>query len=66
VKPGIVPIPGTRRLERLEENIGAAEIVLMPGDLWAIETALAQIAVQGERYPEALERATYVEAPPPR
>jgi aryl-alcohol dehydrogenase-like predicted oxidoreductase len=54
-RPWIVPIPGTRRLERLEENIAAADIELTAGDLREIDTA-AQIEVQGARYPEHLER----------
>ena len=57
-KPWIVPIPGTRRIERLEENIGAADVQLTAGDLRDIEDAAAKITVQGERYPEALERMT--------
>lgn len=57
-KPWIVPIPGTRRLERLDENIGAADIELTPGDLNEIELAASQIAVEGARYPEELERMT--------
>jgi aryl-alcohol dehydrogenase-like predicted oxidoreductase len=57
-KPWIVPIPGTRRLERLEENIGAIDVELTPDDLREIETAASQIAVQGARYPEHLERLT--------
>ena len=56
--PWVVPIPGTRRLERLEENIGAADVQLTPGDLTEIETAAAQIEVHGARYPEHLERMT--------
>lgn len=56
--PWIVPIPGTRRIERLEENIGAADVALTAGDLQAIDDAFAKIPVQGERYPEALERMT--------
>jgi aryl-alcohol dehydrogenase-like predicted oxidoreductase len=55
-KPWIVPIPGTRKLERLEENIGAAAIELTSDDLREIESAAAQITVQGARYPEELER----------
>ena len=58
-KPWIVPIPGTRRLERLEENLGAVAIELTPEDLREIEEAAAQITVQGDRYPEHLERLTY-------
>jgi aryl-alcohol dehydrogenase-like predicted oxidoreductase len=57
-KPWIVPIPGTRRPQRLDENIGAVEVELTPDDLREIETAAAQIAVQGARYPEHLERLT--------
>ena len=57
-RPWIVPIPGTRRLERLEENIGAALLELTPGDLAEIETAASAIRVQGARYPEHLERMT--------
>jgi aryl-alcohol dehydrogenase-like predicted oxidoreductase len=57
-KPWIVPIPGTTKLHRLEENIGAAEIELTPDDLSEIESASSEIAVQGARYPESLERMT--------
>jgi aryl-alcohol dehydrogenase-like predicted oxidoreductase len=57
-KPWIVPIPGTRRLERLDENIGAVDLELTPDDLREIETAASQIPVQGARYPEHLERLT--------
>jgi aryl-alcohol dehydrogenase-like predicted oxidoreductase len=57
-KPWIVPIPGTTKLHRLEENIGAAEIELSPDDLSEIETAASKIAVQGARYPEHLQRMT--------
>jgi aryl-alcohol dehydrogenase-like predicted oxidoreductase len=57
-KPWIVPIPGTRRLERLEENIGAADLELSSDDLREIEDAASQITVQGARYPEHLERLT--------
>ncbi len=52
-KPWIVPIPGTRRLERLEENIGAASIELTSSDLREIGDAASKIDVQGERYPES-------------
>lgn len=55
-KPWIVPIPGTRRIERLEENIGAASIELTSGDLGEIEEAASKIDVRGERYPEAAQR----------
>jgi aryl-alcohol dehydrogenase-like predicted oxidoreductase len=57
-KSWIVPIPGTRKLERLEENIGAAAVALTRDDLCDIESAASQIAVQGARYPEELERLT--------
>lgn len=57
-KPWIVPIPGTRKLERLEENIGAAAVELTPDDLREIERATSNIAVQGARYPENLEQMT--------
>jgi aryl-alcohol dehydrogenase-like predicted oxidoreductase len=55
-KPWIVPIPGTRKLERLEENIGAADVNLTAEDLRDIDTTAAQIDVHGERYPEQLQR----------
>lgn len=55
-KPWIVPIPGTRRLERLDENIGAAAVDLTADDLLEIESAASRITVQGARYPEHLER----------
>jgi aryl-alcohol dehydrogenase-like predicted oxidoreductase len=55
-KPWIVPIPGTTKLHRLEENIAAAELALTAGDLREIDRAAAQIAVQGARYPEHLQR----------
>jgi aryl-alcohol dehydrogenase-like predicted oxidoreductase len=57
-KPWIVPIPGTRKLERLEENIGAAAVELTADDLHDIETAASKITVEGARYPERLERMT--------
>ena len=57
-KPWIVPIPGTTKLKRLEENIGAAEIELTREDLGEIENAASQIEVQGARYPEHLEQLT--------
>jgi aryl-alcohol dehydrogenase-like predicted oxidoreductase len=57
-KPWIVPIPGTRKLARLEENLGAAEVELTAEDLRGIEQAAAKIAVQGARYPEEMERMT--------
>jgi aryl-alcohol dehydrogenase-like predicted oxidoreductase len=57
-KPWIVPIPGTRKLERLDENIGAAAIVLTSADLMEIDSAATKITVQGARYPENLEQMT--------
>ncbi len=57
-KPWIVPIPGTTKLARLEENIGADAIELTASDLAGIEEATAKIKIQGARYPEHLERAT--------
>ncbi len=57
-KPWIVPIPGTTRLQRLEENIGAAAIGLTPDDLREIESAVSTVPVQGDRYPERLEQLT--------
>ena len=57
-KPWIVPIPGTRRLERLDENLGAAAVELTSDDLSEIEIAASKIVVQGARYPEHLERMT--------
>ena len=57
-KPWIVPIPGTTKLHRLEENIRAAEVELTPDDLREIETAASQITLQGDRYPEHMERMT--------
>lgn len=57
-KPWIVPIPGTTKLKRLEENIGAAGIELTPDDLREIEKAASKITVQGARYPEQLEQMT--------
>ena len=55
-KPWIVPIPGTTKLHRLEENIGAAQVELSPDDLSTINEAVAQIGVQGERYPAHLQQ----------
>jgi aryl-alcohol dehydrogenase-like predicted oxidoreductase len=57
-KPWIVPIPGTTKLARLEENLGAAAVELTSDDLRDIESAASKIKVQGERYPEALEKMT--------
>jgi aryl-alcohol dehydrogenase-like predicted oxidoreductase len=57
-KPWIVPIPGTTKLHRLDENLGAASIELTAADLRNIDAAAAKITVQGARYPEALEKMT--------
>jgi aryl-alcohol dehydrogenase-like predicted oxidoreductase len=57
-KPWIVPIPGTTKLHRLEENIGAATVELTADDLREIEAAASKITVQGARYPEHLEQLT--------
>jgi len=57
-KPWIVPIPGTTKLHRLEENIGALSVKLTPDDLRDIENAASKITVQGARYPEHIERMT--------
>ncbi|ACM18456.1 oxidoreductase, aldo/keto reductase family [Geotalea daltonii FRC-32] len=57
-KPWIVPIPGTTKLNRLDENIGAVSIELTAGDLSEIDNAAAKITVQGNRYPEKLEQLT--------
>jgi len=57
-KPWIVPIPGTTKLHRLEENIGAVALELTPGDLHEIDHAASQVAVHGARYPEHLDRMT--------
>ncbi len=55
-RPWVVPIPGTTKLHRLEENLGAASVELAPDDLREIDFALSQIAVQGARYPDHLQR----------
>ena len=57
-KPWIVPIPGSRKLERLEENIGAVAIELTSDDLREIESAISKITVQGDRYPKDLAQQT--------
>ena len=57
-KPWIVPIPGTTKRSRLEENLGAAAVALTPDDLREIEKAASAIAIQGARYPEHLEKRT--------
>jgi aryl-alcohol dehydrogenase-like predicted oxidoreductase len=55
-KPWIVPIPGTTKLHRLDENIRAVDVELTPGDLQKIESAASTITVQGARYPEDLQK----------
>jgi aryl-alcohol dehydrogenase-like predicted oxidoreductase len=55
-KPWIVPIPGTTKVSRLDENLGAAKLELTPDDLRSIDDAVSKIAVQGARYPEAMQR----------
>jgi aryl-alcohol dehydrogenase-like predicted oxidoreductase len=57
-KPWIVPIPGTKKLERLEENLGAGAVELMSQDLREIDSAASKVTIQGDRYPEALEKRT--------
>jgi aryl-alcohol dehydrogenase-like predicted oxidoreductase len=57
-EPWIVPIPGTTKLDRLDENIGALAVELTPGDLGDIDSAASKITVQGARYPEKLEQMT--------
>jgi aryl-alcohol dehydrogenase-like predicted oxidoreductase len=57
-KPWIVPIPGTRKLRRLDENLDATNIELSSADLSEINTAFAAIEIRGDRYPDALERQT--------
>ena len=57
-KPWIVPIPGSRKLARLDENIGAVAVELTPDDLREIESALSKITVQGDRYSETLQQMT--------
>jgi len=59
-KPWIVPIPGTTKLNRLDENIGAAAVELSPNDLREIESAASKITVQGARYPEHIERMSNI------
>ena len=58
-RPFIVPIPGTRRLDRLRENLGAADVLLTPADLAGIEAEAARITVQGARLPEAILQLSY-------
>ena len=57
-KPWIVPIPGTTKLHRLEENLGAAKLELAPDDLRTIDVAASKIRLEGARYPEELEKRT--------
>ena len=57
-KPWMVPIPGTTKLHRLEENLGAASLTLTAGDLREIEDAASKITVHGARYPDAIEKMT--------
>ena len=57
-KPWIVPIPGTTKLSRLDENIGSVAIELTPDDLREIDSAASKITVEGDRYPEHLQRMT--------
>ncbi|CEK15899.1 predicted oxidoreductase, aryl-alcohol dehydrogenase like protein [Chthonomonas calidirosea] len=59
-RPWIVPIPGTTKLHRLEENVGAVDVVLTPEDLQEIEVAASKIQIQGEPYPEVFERMRYL------
>lgn len=58
-KPWIVPIPGTRKLERVEENLGAADLVLTREDLAEMQSAASKISVQGARLPEAILQLSY-------
>jgi aryl-alcohol dehydrogenase-like predicted oxidoreductase len=57
-KPWIIPIPGSRKLERLDENIGAVAVKLTPDDLRKIESALSKMTIQGDRYPADLKKMT--------
>ncbi len=57
-KPWIVPIPGSRKIERLDENIGALAVELKPNDLREIKSAISKITVQGDRYPEEFKKMT--------
>jgi aryl-alcohol dehydrogenase-like predicted oxidoreductase len=56
-KPWIAPIPGTTKLHRLQENVGATEVILSPDDLRQLERAISQIAIQGERYNAQMQQA---------
>lgn len=64
-QPWIVPIPGTKRLERLEENIGAAAVELDAAQLAALRAAADQVQIVGARYPEAQDAMTNRDAPLP-
>jgi aryl-alcohol dehydrogenase-like predicted oxidoreductase len=55
-QPWIVPIPGTRREERLQENLGAVDLVLDPGELAELDSASREVQVIGDRYPEAMQQ----------
>ena len=55
-----MPIPGTRRLDRLEENLASADLELTADDLAEIDTAASQIVVEGARYPEAMQRLAVI------
>ncbi len=55
-KPWIVPIPGTTKIHRLEENLGAMDVELTPEDIREIDVVASKISVQGERYPESAQR----------
>jgi aryl-alcohol dehydrogenase-like predicted oxidoreductase len=57
-RPWIVPIPGTTKLHRLEENLGGADVELTPEDIWAIDVASSKIKIEGARYPEHHEQLT--------
>ena len=57
-KPWVVPIPGTTKLARLDENVGAVYLSFTPGDLRDIDAAASKLTVHGARYPDALERMT--------
>ncbi len=59
-KPWIVPIPGTTKLARLEENLGAAEIELTPEELHELDEAASRVQIMGARYPEEIERMSYL------
>jgi aryl-alcohol dehydrogenase-like predicted oxidoreductase len=64
-QPWIVPIPGTKRVERLEENIGASQVELTDAQLADLRAAADQVQILGARYPEAQDRMTNQEAPLP-